>query len=66
MQSLFLLLGGIGAQAEERERKGAMMNKVVKVVGDVMEMVGIKVVEAGECASEEEGVSSTTRRRKIF
>ena len=56
MQSLFLLVE-IVAQAEERERKGARMSKVVKVVGDakvVAKVVGI--------IEEEEGVS---RRRKI-
>ena len=56
MQSLFLLVE-IGAQAEERERKGTRMSKVVKVVGDakvVAKVVGI--------IEEEEGVS---RRRKI-
>ena len=70
MQSLFLLVK-IVAQAEERERKGARMSKVVKVVGDAkvvakvvkVKVVGIKVIETGEGASEEEeGVS---RRRKI-
>ena len=56
MQSLFLLVK-IVAQAEERERKGTRMSKVVKVVGDakvVAKVVGI--------IEEEEGVS---RRRKI-
>ena len=65
MQSLFLLVE-IVAQAEERERKGTRMSKVVKVVGDakvVAKVVGINVIETGEGASEEEeGVS---RRRKI-
>ena len=65
LQSLFLLVE-IGAQAEERERKGTRMSKVVKVVGDakvVAKVVGINVIETGEGASEEEeGVS---RRRKI-
>ena len=56
MQSLFLLVK-IVAQAEERERKGTRMSKVVKVVGDAK--VVVKVVGISE---EEEGVS---RRRKI-
>ena len=71
MQSLFLLVE-IAAQAEERERKGTRMSKVVKVVGDAkvvakvvkVKVVGIKVIETGEGASEEEeGVS---RSRKKF
>ena len=74
MQSLFLLVG-TGLQAEERERKGASVNNVVKVVVVVAKVVvvDIKVVKvvvenkvAGEWASEKEGVSSMARRRKIF
>ena len=45
------------AQPEERERMGARMIKEVKVGGECV---------AANDASEEEGVSTTARRRKIF
>ena len=70
VQSFFLLVE-VGAQAEEREMKGARRSKVVVGTKKVVK-VGVKVVKvAGEGvaangASEEEGVSTTHRRKKIF
>ena len=70
VQSFFLLVE-VGAQAEEREMKGARRSKVVVGINKVVK-VGVKVVKvAGEGvaangASEEEGVSTTHRRKKIF
>ena len=76
VQSFFLLVE-VGAQAEEREMKGARRSKVVVGTSKVVKVVkvvkvGVKVVKvAGEGvaangASEEEGVSTTHRRKKIF
>ena len=73
VQSFFLLVE-VGAQAEERERKGARRSKVVVGTSKVVK-VGVKVVKvvkvggegvAANGASEEEGVSTTHRRKKIF
>ena len=61
-QSFFLLVE-VGAQAEERGRKGARRSKVVVVGTNKVVKVGVKVVKV---ASEEEGVSTTNRRKKTF
>ena len=64
LQSLFLLVGR-GAQAKEREMKGARVIKALMVCIKVEVKVGGDGVGAND-VSEEEGLSGPARRRKIF